>query len=220
MSSKFTIPIAIIMGGIIIALALYLSMPKPPASLGNPGLVRPINASDHMFGNPNAKVMIIEYADFDCEFCSGFHETLHQIIANEGADGDVAWVFRQFPLIELHPNAFKHAQASECAAEAGGNDAFWKFADLLYARQPFDPAQYGVLAETIDIPGEAFASCFANASEVVDARITADRENALEMGASGTPFSLILVAGKPPIVMNGTYPYEAITVLIDEALSD
>ena len=219
MSSSIKIPIAIIVAGIIIALAIYAAMPKGPEG-GDPSLVRPIGTTDHILGNPNAKVMIVEYADFDCEYCVGLSDTLRHIIANEGANGDVAWVFRQFPLTELHPNAFKHAEAAECAAVAGGNDAFWEFADLLYARQPVDPSQYGVLAQTVGIPGEAFASCFANAPKVVDERITADRENALLMQAPGTPFSLILVAGKPPIVMSGAYPYEAVQALVEEALTD
>lgn len=220
MSSKFTIPIAIVAGGAIIALAVYISVPKtPPASDGNPALVRPVSSADRILGNPAAKVLIIEYSDFDCDYCKALHETLHQVIANEGADGDVAWVFRQFPLIELHPNAFKHAQAAECAAEAGGNDAFWKFADELYANQPTDPSQYGTFAQKLDIPGDAFATCFTNASETVDARITADRENALEMKAAGTPYSLIIVAGRPPVVMNGAYPYEAIQALVKDALA-
>lgn len=219
MRSSYAIPAAIIVSGIILALTIYAVMPKNPSG-GDPSLVRPIGTADHIFGNPDAKVMIVEYADFDCEYCVGLSDTLRHVIANEGADGDVAWVFRQFPLIELHPNAFKHAEAAECAAIAGGNDAFWKFADLLYARQPVDPSQYGVLAQTLGIPGDAFASCFANASESVDARINADRENALVMGAPGTPFSVILVAGKPPIVMNGAYPYEAVQALVEQALTD
>ena len=219
MRSSYAIPAAIIVSGIILALTIYAIMPKNPSG-GDPSLVRPIGTADHIFGNPDAKVMIVEYADFDCEYCVGLSDTLRHIVANEGAGGDVAWVFRQFPLIELHPNAFKHAEAAECAAIAGGNDAFWKFADLLYARQPVDPSQYGVLAQTLGIPGDSFASCFANAAETVDARITADRENAFAMGAPGTPFSLILVAGKPPVVMNGAYPYEAVQALVEQALAD
>jgi len=54
---------------------------------------------------------------------------LHQIIANEGVGGNVAWVFREFPLIEIHPNALFNARAAECVAQVAGNDAFWKFAD-------------------------------------------------------------------------------------------
>lgn len=220
MSKSLTIPIAIIAGGIIVAVAVYVSMPKAPPSAGNPSLVRLVSASDHILGNPAAKVMIVEYADFDCEFCKDFHETLHQIIANEGAGGEVAWVYREFPLIEIHSNALSHARAAECAAQAGGNDAFWKFSNALFANQPADPSRYGELASSIGLMGDAFASCYAGASVTLDTRILADRQNALDMLAQGTPYSIILVAGKPPVEMAGGYSYDAVKELVDQALSN
>ncbi len=222
MKSSYTIPLAIVLGGIIVAIAVYVSMPKQQSTYsgnGNPALVRPVGTSDHILGNPAAKVMIVEYADFDCEYCKGFDDTLHQIIANEGANGDVAWVYREFPLTEIHPNAMKHAEAAECVAQVAGNDLFWKFADTLFANQPVDPSQYGTFAQQLGVPGTAFAACFSNASSTVDARILADRQNALAMGAQGTPFSVILVAGKPPVVIGGAYPYDAVKQLVDTALA-
>ncbi len=114
MKTSLTIPLAIIAGGIIVAIAVYVSMPKnPETSAGNPALVRPVSASDHILGNPSAPVVIIEYSDFDCTYCKGFHNTLHQVIANAGASGNVTWVFRHFPLSEIHPNARAHARAAE-----------------------------------------------------------------------------------------------------------
>lgn len=222
MKSSFTIPVAIILGGIVVAGAVYFSLKKSVPSIsatGNPALVRPVGASDHLLGNPAAPVVVVEYADFDCEFCKNFDDTMNQIIANEGADGQVAWVYREFPLIEIHPNAFSSAEAAECAANVAGNDVFWKFADLLFANQPVDPSQYGTLAASAGISSNDFATCFANASSTVDARINADRQNALVSGAVGTPFSLILVNGQPPVVMNGAYSYDAVKQLIDQALS-
>jgi protein-disulfide isomerase len=221
MRPSYTIPLAIILGGIIIAGAIYASVPKSPSNGdGNPALVRPVGSDDHILGNPAAKVMIVEYSDFDCEYCKDFHDTLHQIIANEGADGDVAWVFREFPLIEIHPNALSHARAAECAASVAGNDTFWKFSNALFANLPADPTRYGTLASSVGISGDAFATCFASASTTVEARILADRQNALDMGAQGTPYSLILVAGKPPVVMAGGYSYDAVKELIDKALGN
>ena len=222
MKSSYTIPVAIVLGGVIVAIAIYVSMPKNQSAYsgsGDPALVRPVGVNDHILGNPAAKVMVVEYADFDCEYCKGFSDTLHQIVANEGATGDVAWVYREFPLTEIHPNAMKHAEAAECAAQVAGNDSFWKFADLLFAKQPVDPSQYGTFAGTLGIPGDAFAACFSDASSTVDARILADRQNALDMGAQGTPFSIILVAGKPPVVIGGAYPYGAVKQLVDTALA-
>ncbi|MDD2657134.1 MAG: thioredoxin domain-containing protein [Candidatus Pacebacteria bacterium] len=223
MKNSLTIPLAIITGGCIIAGAIYFSIAKSPAAdltIGNPALMRPLSASDHILGNPAAKVMIVEYSDFDCEYCKNFHETLHQLVANEGAKGDVAWTFRQFPLSEIHPNALSHALAAECAAAVGGNDAFWRFADILYANQPASPERYGALAQAANVPSDAFASCYANASTTESMRVASDRQNALDMGADGTPFSIIFVVGKPPVVMNGAYAYDAAKQLIDEALAN
>jgi len=221
MKDSITVPLAIAVGGVIVAAAVYVSMPKPPTmSAGLPALVRPIGASDHILGNPAAEVMIVEYTDFDCEYCRGFHETLHHIVANAGANGKVAWVLRHFPLSEIHPNALPHARASECAAQVGGNDAFWKFADLLFNNQPVNPIRYGELARSSGMPGDsAFASCYANATTLLDERIMADRQNALAIGATGTPYSLILVAGKPPMIIDDAYPYDAVKQLVDEALA-
>lgn len=220
MKSSWTIPIAIAVGGTIVALAVYISIPKVPSigGNGNPALVRPVGASDHIFGNPTAPVTIVEYADFDCEYCKEFDETLHQIIANEGVEGKVAWVFRQFPLIEIHPNAMRHAEVAECIAQTAGNDAFWRFKTVLFKNQPIDPSQYGAYAVEAGVSSDSFANCFAHAPTTVGARIQNDRQNALDIGALGTPYSLILVAGKAPVVLNGGYSYDAVRQLITQAV--
>ncbi len=222
MSSSNTLPFAIIAGGVIVAIAIYISL-SPGISdpqRGDPSLVRPVGASDHILGNPNATVFIVEYSDFDCEFCKEFHETLHQLMATEGTSGKVAWISRQFPLSEIHPNALPHARAAECAAVAGGNEGYWKFADALFKNQPANPTTYGALAQAAGIPNNAFSACYVQAATTVDPRITADRENALAVGASGTPHSLILVDGKPPVVVNGAYSYDALKKLLDEVLGN
>jgi protein-disulfide isomerase len=222
MKSSTTIPLAIVCGGIIVALAVYVSIPRHESSTssgaGNPALVRPVGPTDHILGNPTAKVMIVEYADFDCEYCKGFDDTLHQVVAQEGLNGNVAWVYREFPLTEIHPDAMTNSEAAECIAATAGNDAFWQYADTLFKNQPADPSQYGTYAHDIGISGNSFATCFANASTTVDARIIADRQNALDIGAQGTPYSLILVAGKPPVVMDGAYSYDAVKALVDQAM--
>ena len=221
MKSSFTVPLAIIAGGIIVAVAVYVSMPKnPETSAGNPALVRPVSVYDHILGNPAAPVVIVEYSDFDCDYCKNFHDTLHQIIANAGVNGKVAWVFRHFPLSEIHPNARAHARASECVSATSGNDAFWKFSNALFANQPADPSRYGELASSVGISGDAFATCYSTASTTLDARITADRQNALDVGATGTPYSIILVNGKPFEVMSGGYSYDAVKALVDQALGN
>lgn len=222
MKSSHTIPLAIVFGGIVVALAIYVSVPKSPAVVTDvASIVRPVDSTDHIFGNPAAKVVIVEYADFDCEYCKYFNDTMHQIIANEGAKGQVAWVFREFPLSEIHPNALSHARAAECAAQIADNDTFWKFETALFDNQPVDRGSYGMLAQRAGVSGNAFATCYAAAATTVEPRILKDRQNALDMGAQGTPFSLILIAGKPPVVLSdGFYSYEEMRQYVDQALSN
>ncbi|MEK7101663.1 MAG: thioredoxin domain-containing protein [Patescibacteria group bacterium] len=221
---SFLIPFAIIIGGIIVAIAVYASLPKGPVrGVGDASLVRGIDSTDHVFGNPTAKVIIVEYADFDCTYCKTFNETMHQLIANEGATGNVAWVFRHYPLLEIHPNALSHARAAECVAKVAGDDMFWKFETALFDNQPVDPANYGALAKGVGITGDAFAQCYANAagvSSTVQPKILADRQNALDIGAKGTPYSVMLVTGKEPVIINGNYPYEEMRQMVNQALGN
>jgi len=88
----------------------------------------PVNESDHVKGNRDAKVVIVEYSDFDCPFCTRFHATMNALVAKYPAT-EVAWVYRHFPLAQLHPDAETVAVAAECVAKLEGNEGFWKFAD-------------------------------------------------------------------------------------------
>ena len=223
MKTSQTVPIAIVIGGIIVALAVYFSItakePSTASGNGNPALVRPVDSTDHVLGNPAAPVEIVEYADFDCEYCKGFDTTLHQIVSDLGANGKVAWAYREFPLVQLHPNALKHAEAAECAAKVSGNDAFWKFADSLFANQPTDPATYGALAQAAGVDTNAFAACYQNAATTVDPRINADIQSGKDAGANGTPYTLILANGQAPTVIPGAYPYDQMKAAVQEMLS-
>jgi len=143
MSEKFAVPLAIIIAGGLIAGAVYYASVKSPKNLPAAqvaattdqavGTMRPVTSDDHILGNPNAQVVIVEYSDPECPFCKAFHPTLQQIMAQYGASGQVAWVYRHFPIAELHPKAPKEAEAFECAWAQGGNDMFWKYADAVYA---------------------------------------------------------------------------------------
>ena len=104
--------------------------PVPPS----PDIVLPtISDTDHVLGKANAKVTIVEFSDFQCPFCSRHHPTMQRIIS-EYPD-DVRWVYKHFPLESIHPRARPAAEASECVADLAGNDAFWQYADKLFANQ-------------------------------------------------------------------------------------
>lgn len=95
--------------------------------------IRPVTDADHIRGSSDAPITIIEYSDFQCPFCIRFHPTMLQVMAEY--EGRVRWVYRHLPLTAIHPEAEPAALAAECAGELGGNDAFWQFADGLFANQ-------------------------------------------------------------------------------------
>ena len=106
---------------------------KPITTPKDPALdkVEPVSDKDHLLGNPSAPVKIVEYSDLDCPFCKTFHATLQQIMEDYGKQGKVAWVYRHFPLAQLHPDAPRKAEATECATELGGQQAFWALTDQI-----------------------------------------------------------------------------------------
>ncbi len=220
MTTSRTIPIAIVIGGLIVAGAVYFSSSshlfQTSQSEGDPSLIRPVSAADHILGNPTAPIKIVTYSDFDCDYCKEFHGVMQRIIADRGADGKVAWVMREFPLTEIHTNALTHAEAAECVAKTAGNNAFFLFTEKLFANQPANPNMYGSYAADAGAPSAAFSDCYTKAAATVDPTIMTDRKNALDMGAKGTPFSIMLVNGKAPIVMDGGYTYDAVMYLIDQ----
>lgn len=86
-----------------------------------------LNDNDYVRGDRNSRIYLIEYSDYDCPFCGRFHTTSQRLV-NEGK---VAWVYRQFPLPQLHPDAETKSAAAICAGKVGGNEAFWEFSDAL-----------------------------------------------------------------------------------------
>lgn len=94
--------------------------------------VPPVTDSDHIFGNAQGKIALIEYSDYECPYCQRFHPTAQQLVEN---NSDLMWVFRHFPLDNIHKDARPLAIASECVAKVAGNDAFWKFTDAVYNAQ-------------------------------------------------------------------------------------
>lgn len=230
------IPIAIVIAGALIAGAMIYSgngSASPQAQNdGTPQVqeeedttdqVRPVDASDHIRGNPDAPVVIVEYSDFECPFCKRFHFTLMEIMEEYGASGDVAWVFRHFPLEQLHPvKAHAEAVAAECIAELGGNDAFWEFSDIFFERTPSNnqtdiDTLLPQIAQELGVDAEAFSEC--RASGRYDEAIAADYNNALETGGRGTPWSVVIAPNGETFPLSGAQPYSAVKQLIEIALS-
>src|SRR3989344_4571355 len=131
------VPLAIVVAGGLIASAIYFGggSAGPTASrVENPSIneidMASVTEKDHILGARSAALVIVEYSDTECPFCKIFHTTMQQVVRDY--DGQVSWVYRHFPIAQLHPKASKEAEATECAAELGGNQAFWKYIDRLF----------------------------------------------------------------------------------------
>lgn len=234
-SNKLSIPFAIVIAGMIIAGTVYLragrdsdvSAPQAKAIIENvKGLekMNPITAADHILGNPNAPVKIVEYSDFECPACKLFQTIMMRIMNDYGKSGKVAWVYRQFPIDLLHPlNARKEAVASECAAELGGNNSFWKFAnrffELSLSNDETDAESViPQAAREIGLNETEFASCLASGK--YDAHIQEDIDNANATGGRGTPWSIVVAPNGKKYPLSGVWPEATIKQLINRVLKD
>lgn len=225
-SSPLTIPIAIIVGFTLIAVAIYFggigkradSTPIQPsvAIESSTGQVRPVDTTDYIRGNPNAPIMLIEYSDYDCPFCKQYHDTLRQVLDEYGVTGQVGWVYRQFPIAQLHPNAPKISQAALCVGELGGQTAFWDFTDNIFSRRNFDDfTNVTRLEEYATDTGVAlpqYQSCI-NSGRHIDT-VEAEIRNAFAAGVRGTPHTVI-VFGNEQAVINGAQSYTALKSIIE-----
>ena len=176
-------------------------------------------SQDHIRGNIDASVKIVEFSDMECPFCKKFHETMKQAMAEYG--DDIAWIYRHFPIEQLHSKAKKSAEASECAGELGGNNAFWRYLDKYFEITPsnnqIDLAELPKIAESIGLNKTQFENCLNSGkySEKIEAQIQ-DAENS---GARGTPYSIVIDKNGKKYTINGAYPYEDVRQMIESALS-
>ena len=101
-------------------------------------------------------------------------------------------MFRHFPIVEIHPKAPKEAEATECAAELGGEAKFWAYLDRLYEITPsnnrLDPAELPRIAQHVGLTRAPFEQCLKSGRHA--ARVAADVADALASGAPGTPYSV------------------------------
>lgn len=211
-AALLNIPTAIVIAGAIIAGAvIYTKSPVSSKPISNePSIeqtMKPITSADHILGNPAAQVKIVEYSDPSCPFCKTFHNTMKKIMADYGASGNVAWVYRHYTLDKpdpsgniLHPNSGHEAQAFECAASLGGNDAFWKYANRLYEITPsvtgnspkgLDQKELTNIAKFVGLNVDDFNNCLSSGKfkEKIDAEFT----DGVNIGVSGTPTSVIVL---------------------------
>ncbi len=186
------------------------------------GKMAEVTSADHVRGDlTKAKVVVVEYSDFECPFCSRHHPTMEQIYEKYG--GDIAWVYRHFPL-SFHPNAEPAALASECANEQG---KFWEFADAMFEGQTggldgdADAASafFTKTAKDLGLDITKFNDCVKTAK--YQDKVDADTASGRTAGVSGTPATFIngqmVVSSSGQSV--GAASLSTFTKIIDAALA-
>lgn len=225
--NNLTVPIAIVVAGALVAGALFFAgRAATPSGTTNTQEgaeknVPAVTADDHILGNPDAPIKVIEYTDFECPFCKQFHVTMQQIMDEYGKDGQVAWVIRDFPLSQLHPNAPKLAEAAECVTELAGKDAFWTFLDNVFEIAPvnvfFPMDRLDEVAVKSGADQQGFDQCLASGK--YQDKIEKEFNDAIATGGQGTPHNII-VAGDQVIALPGAQPYATVKQVIDSLLKD
>lgn len=191
-----------------------------PAEYGSAGEVEALRDNDHVRGDRDARILLIEYSDLECPYCKSFHPTAQQIV--DSYDGQVAWVYRHFPL-SFHQNAQKEAEASECVRELGGETAFWDFIDTIYQRTTangtgFALTALGPLAAEVGVNQSQFQSCLD--SNKYAQYVQDDMAGGSAAGVTGTPGNILLdtQSGKT-VLIPGALPFAQFQQEIDELLA-
>lgn len=240
-SQLVTIPGAIIIAGAIIAIAIVWTH-KPSETVSNvtqqtaPAAsgMSPVTSADHILGDPNAPVKIVEYSDLSCPYCKVFNPTMEQIMSTYGSSGKVAWVYRQFPLDQpdsngniLHPNAGVQAEGLECAASLGGPTAFWAYEKEWFDTFPSDGAdetptvngqQMAQIAKDVGLDAVAFNDCVS--SDRFKDKIAASYTDGINAGVTGTPYAVIITPSGTRIPVPGAQSYSTLKTTIDALLSE
>ncbi len=238
--SLIGIPGALIIAATIIGVAILWTH-KPASSLptsssaaalpnaGDAAGMNPVSAQDHILGNPNASVKFVEYSDPSCPYCQLFNPTMQRIMSEYGASGNVAWIYRQFPLDKadqsgnvLHPNSGRQAQAFECAAALGGNTAFWAYEKKWFEVFPQDGAnrsadednkQIASVAASVGLDPVSFNDCVASGR--FKSKLDASFTDGINAGVTGTPYTILITPSGTKIPLAGAQTYQTLKTTID-----
>jgi len=144
-------------------------------------LVLPVGERDHIQGPTDAQVTLVEYGDYECPFCGQAYPIIKAVQGHLGHR--LRFVFRNFPLTEMHPHALKAAMAAEAA---GAQGQFWPMHDLLYENQDaLDERSLARYAESLRLDVERFRAELR--AETYASRVHEDFMSGVRSGVNGTP---------------------------------
>lgn len=180
-----------------------------------PVTVSPVTDVDHIRGAKDAPITLVEYSDYQCPFCQNFHATAKQLV--DAFPGQFRWVFRQFPLTSIHPEARPAALAAECVAQVGGNDAFWKYSDALFVNQDkLGSDFYAQLASEQGINASKFKKCVEN--KETEKKVDNDYQTGISSNVQGTPGNFLIAPDGAVTEIPGAQPFEVVKPIIEQLL--
>lgn len=157
----------------------------PPAS-ATPAPPQVSLDRDQRLGDPRAGIGIVEFSDYQCPYCRGFHQQLFPQLRQKYVDtGVVQFIHKDLPLTTIHAQAMPAALAAVCAGEQG---RFWNMYNALF-ESSLDPALYGGLARQLGLDVAKFSACLKNPAS--GRTILRDVSEARRLGINGTPSFLI-----------------------------
>jgi protein-disulfide isomerase len=162
-------------------------------------LRRPVGPEDHLIGSPNAPITLVEYGDYQCPYCAAAHRQVKRLLEELG--DQVAYVFRHFPLTQVHPQSM---QAAEAAEAAGAQGQFWEMHDLLFDNQAaLDHASLISYADALGLDVPRFLKDLRE--HRFESRIRRDFMDGVRSGVNGTPTFFI-----NGVRHEGGYTFEAL----------
>ncbi|MBI2188567.1 MAG: thioredoxin domain-containing protein [Acidobacteria bacterium] len=166
-----------------------------------------IAPDDPSLGAASAPVTVVEFSDFQCPFCQRVMPTLKRLRESYGDRVRIVW--KDFPLTSIHPQAFRAAEAGQCAKEQG---KFWEYHDRLFAnQQALQPEFLKKYADELGLDAAKFDACLDTAKYAERVQEHMGIGNAL--GVSSTPS--VFINGR---LVAGAHPYETFAAIIDEEL--
>ena len=166
-----------------------------------------VAADDPVIGPANAPVTLVEFSDFQCPFCLRVAPTLKRL--REAYGDRIRIVWKDFPLTTIHPEAFKAAEAAQCARDQG---KFWEYHDVLFGnQQALQPEFLKKYAADIGLNAAAFGTCLDTAKYSDRVQEQMGIGNGLGVGSTPSTF----VNGR---MVSGAVPYETFAAIIDEEL--
>jgi protein-disulfide isomerase len=228
-SITFTTPAAIILGSVIIASGLigygFVMQGNVQAGTITPFTGRSIDETDFIDGKKDSKVVVVEYSDPECPFCVQAHPTIKKL-RTDYAD-KVAFIYRHFPLSQIHPHAIDESKAIFCAGKLGGAKIFYTYLDALFGYKvtnqttQLTPTGKEDLARNAGIDGNQFAKCLTS-TDAAEA-VNNSTNDGIAAGVQGTPSTFILLQTKVGYqvisMIDGARPENYFKAVIEEALS-